>query len=155
PVPTGEIVLVGSLMIRLLPPSGTLPPPIGLHGTLAQWLEMQRKARAAVEEERNAFAQRVGELHDELRTLKEAQRLLQEDEQTLRTELDELRRQRSLDLEAARLELAKAKEERIVATTSAGLTAAEKLAEADTVIENLQKELITARALASAAANDP
>ena len=31
PVPTGEIVLVGSLMIRLLPASGTLPPPIGLH----------------------------------------------------------------------------------------------------------------------------
>src|SRR6266446_9339596 len=51
PVPTGEIVLVGSLMIRLLPPSGTLPPPIGLHGTLALWLDMERKARAGVEEE--------------------------------------------------------------------------------------------------------
>src|ERR1700749_1172263 len=35
PVPTGEIILVGSLLIRLLPPSGTLPPPMGLHGTLA------------------------------------------------------------------------------------------------------------------------
>ena len=55
-MPTGEIVLVGSLMIRLLPASGTLPPPIGLHGTLAQWLEMERKARSAVEDERDAFA---------------------------------------------------------------------------------------------------
>ena len=66
PVPTGEIVLIGSLMIRLLPASGTLPPPIGLHGTLAQWLDMERKARATVEEERDAFAQRVGELHQEM-----------------------------------------------------------------------------------------
>src|SRR5579862_18227 len=60
-VPTGEIVLVGSLMIRLLPPTGTLPPPMGLHGTLAQWLEMERKERAAVEDERDAFVKRVGE----------------------------------------------------------------------------------------------
>src|SRR3954465_13755424 len=66
PVPTGEIVLVGSLMIRLLPASGTLPPPIGLHGTLAQWLDMERKARSAVEDERDAFARRVGELHQHL-----------------------------------------------------------------------------------------
>src|SRR5258708_28293036 len=66
PVPTGEIVLVGSLMIRLLPATGTLPPPMGLHGTLAQWLDLQRKARAAVAEERNPFAKRVGALHEEL-----------------------------------------------------------------------------------------
>src|SRR5688572_8177467 len=26
PVPTGEVILVGSLLIRLLPASGTLPP---------------------------------------------------------------------------------------------------------------------------------
>src|SRR5215467_11018954 len=58
PVPTGEIVLIGSLMVRLLPASGTMTPPMGLHGTLAQWLEMERKARAEVEEERNAFAKR-------------------------------------------------------------------------------------------------
>src|SRR5215475_8865281 len=66
PVPTGEIILVGSLLIRLLPASGTLPPPIGLHGTLASWLDMERKARAAVEEERDAFARRVGEMHEQL-----------------------------------------------------------------------------------------
>ncbi|MBA3394514.1 MAG: FHA domain-containing protein, partial [Deltaproteobacteria bacterium] len=62
-VPTGEMILVGSLLIRLVPPSGTMPPPMGLHGTLATWLDLERKTRAAVEEERDAFAQRVGELH--------------------------------------------------------------------------------------------
>ncbi|HEY0189638.1 MAG TPA: FHA domain-containing protein, partial [Kofleriaceae bacterium] len=66
PVPTGEIILVGSLMIRLLPASGTLPPPVGLHGTLASWLDMERKVRAVVEEERDAFARRVGEMHQQL-----------------------------------------------------------------------------------------
>src|SRR6187402_2925798 len=66
PVPTGEIILVGSLMIRLLPASGTLPPPVGLHGTLATWLDQERKARAAAEEERNAFAKRVKELHQQI-----------------------------------------------------------------------------------------
>src|SRR3954447_1585121 len=66
PVPTGEIILVGSLLIRLLPASGTLPPPVGLHGTLASWLDMERKARAAVEDERDAFARRVGEMHNQL-----------------------------------------------------------------------------------------
>ena len=66
PVPTGEIILVGSLLIRLLPASGTLPPPMSLHGTLASWLDMERKARAAVEEERDAFARRVGEMHHQL-----------------------------------------------------------------------------------------
>src|SRR3954453_20224266 len=45
PVPTGEIILVGSLLIRLLPASGTLPPPVGPHGTLASWLGMGREAR--------------------------------------------------------------------------------------------------------------
>ena len=72
PVPTGEIILVGSLLIRLLPASGTLPPPMGLHGTLASWLDMERKARAGIEDERNAFAQRVGQLHEELHTLRDA-----------------------------------------------------------------------------------
>src|SRR5678816_176289 len=69
PVPTGEIILVGSLLIRLLPASGTLPPPLGLHGTLASWLDMERKARATIEEERDAFARRVGELHHQLSTV--------------------------------------------------------------------------------------
>ncbi len=70
PVPTGEIMLIGSLVIRLLPLSGTLPPPVGLHGTLATWLDLERKTRATVEDERDAFAKRVGELHQEIATLK-------------------------------------------------------------------------------------
>src|SRR5438067_8707164 len=69
PVPIGEIVLVGSLMIRLLPASGTLPPPMGLHGTLASWLDMERKTRAGVEEERNAFHPPAGELDQDVRPL--------------------------------------------------------------------------------------
>ncbi|HEX8112166.1 MAG TPA: FHA domain-containing protein, partial [Kofleriaceae bacterium] len=75
PVPTGEIILVGSLLIRLLPASGTLPPPIGLHGTLASWLDMERKARAAVEDERDAFARRVGEMHNQLVSVMSARTL--------------------------------------------------------------------------------
>src|ERR1700733_57406 len=122
PVPTGEIVLVGSLMIRLLPASGTLPPPMGLHGTLAQWLEMERKARAAVEDERDAFAKRVGELHEEIRPLREAQGANADDATALRDQLDQLRRSTAHDLEVAKLELAKAREAKMIAETSAGMT---------------------------------
>jgi chromosome segregation ATPase len=70
PVPPGEVVLIGSLLIRLMPANGTMPPPIGLHGTLATWLDHERKTRVAVEEERNAFAKRVNELHQELAAAK-------------------------------------------------------------------------------------
>jgi chromosome segregation ATPase/pSer/pThr/pTyr-binding forkhead associated (FHA) protein len=66
PVPPGEVVLIGSLLIRLVPANGTMPPPIGLHGTLATWLDLERKNRVTVEEERDAFAKRVGELHEEI-----------------------------------------------------------------------------------------
>jgi len=72
PVPPGEVVLIGSLLIRLVPQSGTMPPPMGLHGTLATWLDLERKNRVAVEEERDAFAKRVGELHQELAAAKNA-----------------------------------------------------------------------------------
>src|SRR5438105_2843979 len=129
PVPIGEIVLVGSLMLRLLPASGTLPPPMGLHGTLATWLDMERKARAGIEEERNAFAQRVGELHEELRTLRTAGNAHGDDAAKLRDELDALRKQSAKDLEAMKLDLAKARDAKIAAETQAGMTVAEKLAE--------------------------
>ena len=79
PVPTGEIILIGSLMIRLLPASGTLPPPMGLHGTLATWLDLERKTRAGVEEERDAFAKRVGELHQQIATMKQSSDTLRPD----------------------------------------------------------------------------
>src|ERR1044071_6608957 len=71
PVPTSEIILIGSLMIRLMPTSGSLPPPVGLHGTLAQWLHIERKNRAAVEDERDAFARRVGDLHQAIASLQD------------------------------------------------------------------------------------
>ncbi|HEX7701915.1 MAG TPA: FHA domain-containing protein, partial [Kofleriaceae bacterium] len=121
PVPTGEIVLVGSLMIRLLPASGTLPPPVGLHGTLAQWLEMERKARSAVEDERNAFVERVGQLFAEMKTLRDAHEAHEAEATELRVELDKLQRQSVADLEAARLDLAKAREAKMIAETTAGM----------------------------------
>src|SRR5258708_38884341 len=37
PVPTGEIILIGSLLIRLLPASGPPPPPIGPPRTPRAW----------------------------------------------------------------------------------------------------------------------
>jgi chromosome segregation ATPase len=86
PVPTGEIVLVGSLLIRLLPASGTLPPPMGLHATLASWLDVERKTRAVVEDERDAFARRVGEMHHELEAVMSAR--------TMAPDAPELTRQR-------------------------------------------------------------
>src|SRR5215470_13898812 len=101
PVPTGEIVLIGSLMIRLLPPTGTLPPPIGLHGTLATWLEMERKARAAVEEQRDAFVKRVGEMFEEVKVLRDAHAVHEQEQTELRVELDKLRRSSTADLEQA------------------------------------------------------
>ncbi len=108
-VPAGELMVIGSLLIRLMPTSGTMPPPMGLHGTLATWVEMERKARAQAQEEATAYGKRMAELHDELRIMKEAQNLLQHEEKTLRTELDEMRRKSVADLEAVRIELAKAK----------------------------------------------
>src|ERR1043165_5789500 len=87
PGPTGEIILVGSLLIRLLPASGTLPPPMGLHGTLASWLDMERKARATIEDERDAFARRVGEMHHQLASVMSA-RTIDPDEADLRQARD-------------------------------------------------------------------
>ena len=79
-------IAIGSLLIRLLPASGTLPPPIGLHGTLASWLDMERKTRAAVEDERDAFARRVGEMHHQLQMVMSAR--------TMDPDAPELARQR-------------------------------------------------------------
>lgn len=192
PVPTGEIILVGSLMMRLLPASGTLPPPLGLHGTLATWLELERKSRVAIEDERDAFARRLGEIFAELAAAKkaatpipvapsneptpagvppeefsEAIRLrdeavaravglekalaaMQDDAQALRDEHDKQRKTSTTELETIRVELAKAREAKMVAETQAGMAVAEKLAETDMVISNLQKDLETAKKSAMA-----
>jgi len=152
PVPTGEIVLVGSLMIRLLPPSGTLPPPNGLHGTLATWLEMERKARVHVEEERDAFVKRVGEMFDEVKNLRDATAAHEAEATQLRDELDKLKRASVMDLEAAKLEAAKSREAKIVAETQAGINVAEKLAESDMMISGLEHEIAQLKAAAAAAA---
>ena len=149
PVPTGEIVLVGSLMIRLLPASGTLPPPVGLHGTLAQWLEMERRTRAGLEEERDAFVKRVGELFEEIKMLRDAHGADESEAAELRAELDRLRRGSAADLELARFETAKAREATVVAETQVGISTAEQLAEADMVIAGLQHRLAEAHAAAS------
>lgn len=92
PVPTGELVLIGSLMIRLLSASGTLPPPHGVHGTLAVWLESERKARAAVETERDAFGKRVNELYDEARQLRDVLSVRGTEVAKLQAQLDQLHR---------------------------------------------------------------
>ena len=152
PVPTGEIVLVGSLMIRLLPPSGTLPPPNGLHGTLATWLEMERKARVGVEEERDAFVKRVGEMFDEVKHLREATTAHEAEAAKLREELDQVKRASVMDVDAAKLEAAKSREAKIVAETQAGINVAEKLAESDMMISGLEHEIAQLRAAAAAAA---
>src|SRR5262249_59451533 len=64
PIPPGEVVVIGSLLVQVLGPNGVVPPPPSVTAQLSQWLAMRRQARAAVEEERNAFAKRVGELHN-------------------------------------------------------------------------------------------
>ncbi len=149
PVPIGEIVLVGSIMIRLMPQSGTLPPPMGLHGTLAQWLEMERKARAAVEDERDAFVKRVGEMFEEVRTLREARGAHEMDAGGARDQLEQLRKSSAADLESMRLDLMKAREAKMIAETQAGITTAERLAESDMIISSLQHQLQEARAAAA------
>src|SRR2546427_170514 len=129
PVPTGEIVLIGSLMIRLLPASGTLPPPIGLHGTLAQWLEMERKARAGVEEERDAFAKRVGDMHQEMTGFRDAIAAL-----TARSEKAER------DLASAQIRV-QGTERTISGATSRAAEAEEKRATADKLVAELRDKV--------------
>lgn len=154
PVPTGEIVLVGSLMIRLLPASGTLPPPMGLHGTLAQWLEMERKARSAVEDERDAFVNRVGQLFEEIKAFRDAQAAHEAEATDLRGELEQMQRQSSAELEQVKLELAKAREAKMIAETTAGMQTAERLAESDIMISGLQHEVATLRQASAAGRDD-
>jgi hypothetical protein len=100
-VPPGEYVLVGSVMFRQLAADGLLPPPIGVNGTLAQWLEVERKARLSAEQERDAYGSRMAELHKEVRAMKDAQGQLQVDSRVehrmneLKHRVDELLAERS------------------------------------------------------------
>src|SRR5690606_33120095 len=60
--------LVGSILVQVLGPQGPLPPTGGVHAQLSHWLAMERKSRAAMEDERAALARRLGELHEEMNT---------------------------------------------------------------------------------------
>ncbi len=96
---------------------------------------------SAVEDERDAFAQRVGELFEELKALRDAQDAHATGGAALRAELEQVQRQSAVELEQARLEAAKSREAKIVAETQAGITTAEQLAESDMLISGLQHEL--------------
>ncbi|MBZ0232934.1 MAG: FHA domain-containing protein, partial [Deltaproteobacteria bacterium] len=108
-VPPGEVALVGSILVQVLGPQGPLPPSGGVHAQLSHWLAMERKSRAAMEDERAALARRLGELHEEMNTQARAASneltavLLQRDEAMGRAErLEDTLKQLQEELAAAR-----------------------------------------------------
>src|SRR5688572_17053895 len=97
PIPMGAVVVIGSLRFRRLavtpgksqppapvqdllarkptyavlkpePSSATVVPGADVHAMLTHLLDTERKARLAVEEERDAYGQRMARLHHELAT---------------------------------------------------------------------------------------
>jgi hypothetical protein len=106
PVPVGELVVAGSLLIRVDP---HLPPQTqaGLHTQLSEWLKMERKLKVGVEAERDAFAQRVGELHQELTRARTEAQFAQSEVQAARNEAQAAR----ADVQAARNEAQAARNE--------------------------------------------
>src|SRR2546423_14864073 len=62
PIPPGEVVVIGSLLVQVLGPNGVVPPPPSVTAQLSQWLAMERKQRGALEDQNAAVAKRVGEL---------------------------------------------------------------------------------------------
>lgn len=70
PIPVGEIVVVGSIILQVQPDDGQ-PPPLanGTHTQLCVWLKIERESRAALVEERNALGLRVSELHKTIEQL--------------------------------------------------------------------------------------
>ncbi|MEZ4367436.1 MAG: FHA domain-containing protein [Kofleriaceae bacterium] len=169
-VPVGELLVVGSIVMQLAPTGSTLPPPMGTHGTLAQWLSLERKSRRALEDERNAFASRVGEMHEERSRASEhadaelarVRNRLDEAEaarRELADELDAARRElevaRARDAAQARIhasavehlraELARAEDDRAVAEASVGVAEAAARAEHDRRRAALEDELARVR----------
>ncbi len=66
-VPPGEPLVIGSLVLRMVPDSHAhIPPPPGMEWQLHMMLLLERRARFAVIDERDAVGRRVGELHPEL-----------------------------------------------------------------------------------------
>jgi hypothetical protein len=72
PVPFGELVVAGSLLIRVSDPQRPPQVTAGVHAQLSEWLVTERRLRKSLEAERDAFARRVGEVHDELARAKAA-----------------------------------------------------------------------------------
>src|SRR5688572_13992749 len=71
PVPWGELVVIGSLILRAVDPRMPSQARPGTHAILAEWLLAERKTRQAAEAERDAFAKRVGEGFQEMARFKE------------------------------------------------------------------------------------
>src|SRR5262245_56716554 len=70
PLPIGELVVVGSLLVRVVDPRVPAQAQPGAHAQLWEWLMMERKSRQGIEAERDAFARRVGEISQELAVLR-------------------------------------------------------------------------------------
>jgi pSer/pThr/pTyr-binding forkhead associated (FHA) protein len=150
-VPPGELVVVGSLMFRQVGPDGQLMLPPGIVGLLAKWLDIARKERTAMEQERDAYGQRMAELHQELRTVRE-QQLVQLAPGSAEHRINELEaavdsyHQRLVDVEDeakdAKARLASVEEELTVARSDV-LAAEERLVKE---IANRTEELDVARA---------
>ncbi len=169
-VPVGEVVVVGSIVFQLAERGATLPPPVGVHATLAQWLSLERKARRVIEDERNAFAARVGSIHQQKvdgdvqaeALLARAQgeageaaaaRAVAEDAlvttrrelTALRAEHEQAQRRHAAELERLHGELAGLRDADTLARTSAGLAEAAARAEADAQVAALVAELTHAQ----------
>src|SRR5262249_32967766 len=60
-LPPGEVAVIGSLMVRLVPDDAIATPTAG-EPQLMAWLAAERKNRVALEEERDALGRRLREL---------------------------------------------------------------------------------------------
>src|SRR5215470_10623231 len=60
-LPPGEVAVIGSLMVRLVPDDAVATPTAG-EPQLMAWLAAERKNRVALEEERDALGRRLREL---------------------------------------------------------------------------------------------
>ena len=153
PVPLGEIIVVGSIVFQAAGPNLTLPPPYGVHATLAQWLSLERKGRRAIEDERNAFAKRVGDLHAQiasadggntealrseladldaaLRVADSARMTAERETQSIRETLASARQHQAAQLDALRAELTAEKNARALVEAQRAVENATAVAEAE------------------------
>lgn len=96
PIPPGEIVVVGSIILQIQPEDGQPPAlPNGTHTQLCVWLKIERESRAALIEERNALGQRVSELHRQIEQLSRGAA----DAELFQAEIDRIRAEAESDKE--------------------------------------------------------